>query len=73
MHLYDIKLIFGTGWWLGSLLLHRHGLARYCSTSGIGPLPPRGIITNNNKKPIKMLKKSMRFVFFSAAPNECHM
>ena len=45
MHRFDIKLIFGTGRWLRGLLLHRHGLARYCSTSGIGPLP-----TGSNNK-----------------------
>ena len=43
---FDIKLIFGTGRRCRSLLRLLHGLARYCSTSGIGPLPP-----GSNQKP----------------------
>ena len=38
---FDIKLIFGTGRRFRSLLRLPQGLARYCSTSGIGPLLPR--------------------------------
>jgi len=36
---YDIKLIFGLGRSVRGLLHLCHGLARYCSTSGIGPPP----------------------------------
>ena len=50
MHHYDIKLIFGTGWWLRGLLLHYHGLARYCSTSGNGPTPFGEFIINQRQK-----------------------
>ena len=39
MGYFDIKLIFGRRRRCRSLLRLLHGLARYCSTSGIGPLP----------------------------------
>ena len=35
---FDIKLIFEHRWEVRGLLRSRHGLARYCSTSEIGPL-----------------------------------
>ena len=43
MHHYDIKLIFGTGWWLRGLLLHYHGLARVLQYFRERPTPLQGV------------------------------
>jgi len=60
---YDIKLIFELGGRYRGLLRLPHGLAWYCSTSRIGPLPLGGVIN----KLMKLIEKPTT----SMVPTHC--